>query len=198
MSGRYAIYFTGSGLSLVQDGESLDGTIGTGDATQSFSTPFTVGEWTHVAMSWNITNGTAAAYVNGLEVWTSATISNAIEMTGGARIMGSNCKRDTVDGLDKQFDGYLYDLQFYEQVLGADDVRQLHAYPGTKAGEGALAHRYTFDDNVNDVVGTAHGNESVDGTYVEAPLYVEDTPLGWWLDEVALHGSSVFFRINLQ
>jgi hypothetical protein len=44
--------------------------------------------------------------------------------------------------------------------------------------QGEIIARYTFDGNVNDSVGTAHGTATTAGTYTEAPLYVTDIPTG--------------------
>jgi hypothetical protein len=138
LSGRYAMFFPVSGLRLIQQGANLTGAIGPDGSgtTKSFSTPFTVGGWTHVAMSWDIPSGTAAVYVNGANVWSSSTISNTIEMTSEARIMNYDAMWDNNVQLANQFDGHLYDLQFYTGQLDSDDVFDLYVNPGSAfAGE---------------------------------------------------------------
>ena len=46
------------------------------------------------------------------------------------------------------------------------------------SAQAKLTHRYNFEDDVNDVVGTMDGGASTDGLYVESPQYVADTPAG--------------------
>jgi len=46
------------------------------------------------------------------------------------------------------------------------------------SAQAELIHRYTFDGNLNDVVGTRNGVPTTAGTNIEAPQYVADTPTG--------------------
>jgi Concanavalin A-like lectin/glucanases superfamily len=44
--------------------------------------------------------------------------------------------------------------------------------------QGAIVARYTFDGNVNDIVGGFNGTATTAGAFTEAPLYVTDIPAG--------------------
>jgi len=91
--------------------------------------------WRHVAATWNAEQGAAALYIDGERVAATDAIPPngfALEAEHSVRV-GNWFPPGGAQRRENQFEGLIHDLRFYQGVLSADDVRRLHASPGTKA-----------------------------------------------------------------
>jgi len=90
----------------------------------------TNGGWHHVAVTWDAAEAETLIYVNG-----APAIQEYDGVPGVGSIYGLNVggyqMGDDPNILAAQFDGQLYDLQFYDDALLASDVATLHANPGS-------------------------------------------------------------------
>ena len=92
--------------------------------------PFSTGVWHHAVLAWDNPSGKGSFYLDGSSVgsvsFTPYTVAPSGVRVGGYSLSDSNAN------LDNQFDGKLYDLQFYSTVLTSADVAFLHAHPGSR------------------------------------------------------------------
>jgi len=130
-SGAYIMFAPTPGLIAVQYGSNLNLHLG----TSALGLPFAVGEWNHLAMTWDASAEKTSVYLNG-NIMQSDADTGAVSMTAGARI-GNYDVGDNGGNLANQFDGHLYDMQFYDQALSAGEVAQLEANPGSVIPEPA-------------------------------------------------------------
>jgi len=175
--GNYSLTSPG-GLSLLSENDSTF-SLFTGGGRVGFES-VTAGAWTHVVGAWDAVADTATYYVNGAFVGSISNIM-AIESVNGVRV-GAYDVGDYAGGEANQFDGKMYDLQFYDGKLNAADAASLYVNPGSTTGitdpGGALIHRYDFLNDVNDVVGSINGIPTTDATVQEAVAYSTDLPVG--------------------
>ena len=83
--------------------------------------------WNHAVVTWDNDADTMTAYLNGTEL---GTLSSTFNIAGNQRVGGFNMA-DTTDNLAAQYQGSLYDLQFYDNILSSADVTALNANPGS-------------------------------------------------------------------
>ncbi|VGO21995.1 LamG-like jellyroll fold domain-containing protein [Pontiella sulfatireligans] len=139
---------------------------------------YATNEWIHVVVSWDNTAAAGRLYINGVLAGTADYDGNVVAPSS-VNIGGFNLNDDG-DNLVNQSDVKLYDLQFYDGMLDAGDVFELHNNPGAIISyeSPVLAHRYAFGSNVDDSIGSADGTATTNGTYTEAPLFSTDIPSG--------------------
>ncbi len=88
------------------------------------------GAWTHAALTWSRATSTMAYYVNGTLVESKNDADTAGMSDQGIRV-GTFQPAYGGSHLENQFDGKIYDLQFYDNALPRDDVAALYANPGS-------------------------------------------------------------------
>lgn len=90
-----------------------------------------LGRWIHVVVTWNHrSSNTLSYYVNGALI----ASKKAEKLTDLTSIqVGNYDLRNNAKHLENQFKGKLYDLQFYNHSLDAQQVEYLYANPGAKA-----------------------------------------------------------------
>jgi hypothetical protein len=115
-SGPYIRGYSASSIALVAAGKTVTAAM-------------TTGVWHHVAVTWDNPGGTAKLYVDGTFVGTAQYTSGGIAPTT-VRVGSFNINNDN-SNLSQQYAGYLYDLQFYDFQLTAQDVSNLSRSPGS-------------------------------------------------------------------
>jgi len=135
--GNYLLYAPTPGMLMVfSGGRQLTFTIGKGEIKKTINSPFTAGEWHLVTATWDVLKGTAAFYVDGKLKGSIEGLSSEIVMAGDIRVGQYDDPRvDRASNSINQFDGMLYDLQFYGRVLTPQEVGALFAAPGAAAGK---------------------------------------------------------------
>jgi hypothetical protein len=93
--------------------------------------PVPIGEWTHVALVWKKSGDAieAAFYVRGSG--TGKQLFPQGSVAGNQLSVGGFSHHDVEAGLGAQFDGNLYDLQFYKGTLTNEEVAALAGRPGS-------------------------------------------------------------------
>ncbi|VGO21973.1 glycosyl hydrolase family 28-related protein [Pontiella sulfatireligans] len=104
---------------------------------------YTVNAWNHVVISWDNVAGLGRLYMNGILAGTT-TYSNRVD-PAWINIGGFNLA-DNDTQLPNQFDGLLYDLQFYNRTLSSDAVGLLYQNPGSVAASTANRVPYWWLD----------------------------------------------------
>lgn len=94
------------------------------------SAPFTTGVWHHAVVTWDNSDGAGSFYLDGSLVGATNFMPGTIAPTY-VNVGGYNLS-DRAEFLENQFEGHLYDLQFYSIALSTDDVACLFANPGTR------------------------------------------------------------------
>jgi arylsulfatase A-like enzyme len=91
---------------------------------------FSAGIWHHAVLAWDNPTGTGTFYLDGHPAgsvhFTPNTIAPVRVTVGGYNLS------DTEGFLDNQFEGRLYDLQFYSAALTEADAAYLYAHPGSR------------------------------------------------------------------
>ena len=183
-NGRYMVFCPNltDGPTLIGQNASQVKLI-SGDEKSPIYASFSTGVWHHVTATWDNPSGTASFYLDGVLAGTTNFTPNSIQPIS-VRIGGYDMG-DSTSAINNQFEGHLYDIQFYDHALAVEDVEKLYTYPGATVGAeivaedaAVLAHRYLFDSDVTDAVGGADGNPTTAGTNLEAPAYTADVPPG--------------------
>ncbi|MFA6724256.1 MAG: LamG-like jellyroll fold domain-containing protein, partial [Lentisphaeria bacterium] len=101
----------------------------------SASNPVNIGEWTHVAMSYDGSSTTMALYVNGENV--STQFATRLPVSSGPGLVSTR--------VGEGFEGALDDIRIWSSLRGATDINSYKAMvlAGTEAG---LVAYYRFDD----------------------------------------------------
>ncbi|WP_136063396.1 sulfatase-like hydrolase/transferase [Pontiella sulfatireligans] len=84
------------------------------------------GDWIHVVLTWDASESLISYYVNGTMV-ASKRVDQPVQSP--PLLVGNHGFADAAN----QYDGLLYDLQFYSGVLDALEVAELHKNPGSVA-----------------------------------------------------------------
>lgn len=137
-----------------------------------------VGEWTHIAVTYDGSSTAAGVtfYINGLA--TTATISeDNLSDTILNFVPVQIASRDS--GAFEQFNGRMEDFQIYKRKLLASEVQTVYASRGVNQTTLALAARYPFDEGPPPIAATVAGtNKDVtenrnDGTPSNSPLFAD-------------------------
>jgi hypothetical protein len=95
--------------------------------TASFSTAYALTGWHHFAGVFNNTGDSLTLYVDGVQVATTATVSNVSYSGAGANtVIG----RHGNSGTNNDFTGAIDDVRIYNYALSADEVATLHGLVG--------------------------------------------------------------------
>jgi hypothetical protein len=103
-----------------------------------YANGFADGNWHHLAVTWDAAAGKTLLYLNGVpasnqEYDGAPGVGTIYDIRVGSYDLWS--ENDINDA--NQFDGKMYDLQFYDQALSAGEVAQLQANPGSVIPEPA-------------------------------------------------------------
>ena len=140
---------------------------GTGSVRQNGPTD-SVGEWTHLAVTWNASTYESELYINGV-----APSSN-VKTTGGGGSTNSNALE--IGGFVNysamaQMDGQIDDVKWFSSVISDSDIEKLSLNLDTTATPVA---NWKLDGNANDSVGSYNGTWSGTEAYsdpAELSLY---------------------------
>ncbi|VGO21980.1 sulfatase-like hydrolase/transferase [Pontiella sulfatireligans] len=91
-------------------------------------TPVAAGQWIHAAVTWNEAKRTVSYYVNGSLV-ASKNDADLAGLSNGGINVGSFSLADNTDKMGNQYDGLIYDLNFYDRELLAEEVSRLALNP---------------------------------------------------------------------
>jgi len=126
---RYAITFTGPG----------------GENQIDAPTALPSNSWCHVAVS--VEPGRGTLYLNGRPL---ATNNSMTQLPSQFLVRSNNIGRSQW-GPDAYFSGQIDSFRVFDHALTSDEIRDVaNAHP-------ALAHRYSFTQDVTDSIGEAHG-----------------------------------------
>lgn len=104
------------------------------DANTIIDATVSTGIWNHVAISWDNevdgTNGSHKFFLNGSEVTPTDGLFTAGGLSSNNFRIGSFNLVDNSSNLVNQFDGHIYDFQFYDTEITASDATFLFSNPG--------------------------------------------------------------------
>ena len=131
--GNYLLFAPTPGMLInFPDAEQITFAIGNGENKKALSAPFTAGEWHLVTATWDVLKGTTAFYVDGQLKGSAIGLDPATRMAEDIRVgQYDDPRADRESNMINQFDGTLYDLQFYGRVLNLDEVQALYKQPGS-------------------------------------------------------------------
>lgn len=89
------------------------------------SLTFTLGVWTHVAVTWNVTTKTARFYINGVFNSTQSDGSIGENSSGSADFEVGNLRNNLSSGT-YAFDGSIDDVRVYSTILTDQEIGQLY------------------------------------------------------------------------
>ncbi|VGO21968.1 sialate O-acetylesterase [Pontiella sulfatireligans] len=116
-------------LKLLNEGAGLLKTAYNG-WTSLRATSISSDKWVHVVVTWDNSKSEMAYYVNGVRI---ALVDDATVGSFDRIRFGGYSLSDSAEKASNQFDGKLYDLQFYNHSLRAKEVAYLHSNPGSEA-----------------------------------------------------------------
>lgn len=99
-----------------------------------------VGEWTHIAASYDLLSATCSTYTNGVVVTNSSSFYTAPPINGKGG--------DTFTRIGENFDGMIDDLRLWQSSRTALEIAD--NYERAIAVDADLAHYFRFDDNQAD------------------------------------------------
>ena len=119
---QYAIYLANNNPSAVYIALSGVSPPGAAGGIFNISTNWVVNKWNHVFFTYNSLSGTAAIYLNGVQVYSSNSWSGPITTVGNYPVyIGDNT---TTDGFP--FHGIIDDVRIYNRALSAAEVKALY------------------------------------------------------------------------
>jgi len=142
---------------------------GSGNANTRQNGPSdSVGEWTHLVLTWDASTYTPKLYINGVSPSSNitnvggggSTSSNNFEIGGGASYSGM-----------AQYDGQMDDVKWFSSVISDSDIEKLSLNLNTTATP--VGH-WKLDGNANDSLGNYNGTWSGTAAYsnaAEVPKY---------------------------
>jgi hypothetical protein len=152
------------------------GVIGAENSSVDLSYTGTDTDWHFFALCWDTVSGSATVFLDDDSHSFSFTPGNwkPIDIRLGAYSLADNA-----NNLDNQFDGLLWDVQMYDEMLAPEQIGALRSSPGDQIPNRAKpVHRYVFDGHVRDVLGGRDGSPTGSGIYTEPPHYSVDIPAG--------------------
>ncbi|MBT3192680.1 MAG: hypothetical protein HN341_09020 [Verrucomicrobia bacterium] len=133
--GSYLLFAPTPGMLMnFPDRKQMVFAMGKGENKKKVAAPLAVGKWHLVTATWNVLKGTAAFYIDGQRKGSVEGLESSIRMAENIRLGNYDdpCA-DRAANMVNQFDGTLYDLQFYNRTLSSDEVQQLYKKPGSVA-----------------------------------------------------------------
>lgn len=117
--------FSPYGLLVEQDGR-LNGSVFIGDERQELKSkePLAVGEWVHVAFTYDAETGWARLYINGTSVAEAEAAAGAIKAREGRPLTISFPQREAVEELHA-WPGLMDEIYFYGRALSDEEIQRL-------------------------------------------------------------------------
>lgn len=138
------------------------------DIVRNTGVTWSTAGWTHVAATYDSGTSTKTLYVNGSQAGTTLIVPD-LNVVNANFALGRTCH---TCGGGEFFDGRLDDVAVFSSALNAAQLATI-AGGDYSAYLPTLAHRYGFNSDANDQIGTAHltlnGTASVSGGVLDLP-----------------------------